>query len=736
MITSIKFGKTYQDVQNYAKYCVSPKHGDTDYQHGERVLLIDSDYLNVPLCYTEKEESLHLSKTIASDFQEHSKRKEYANKMVCGSISFHPEDNVDEHKAIEIARKQVKDVIGETQTLYVVHGDKDHLHVHFMSNTTLIDGTRFKDSMCYRKFELSNENLENEYGLTKVAQRIACARNDKTREVKVNAPKSQAIYLAEKGELTPSEYIKANVKLALDLKLSFPDFLENLKHKDIHLSPNIARTGACSGVSYYMGDMKGSIKGSDLGKLFAWKSIQEITNYEQDRDFESLKRCKHDSISRTIESPTLPDDREHGPTPGNVAGSSNPYHREIERDNQNIDRTGNRASEKNTIYSGHYDPTGGFGSNRTKQNSTGDESRTRSMEGRAQEQGVDDACAWFFDWPDISSSLDRVIHLAADEELRNKTSEYPNLTRATTAAAANHAIKKQIETIGHNIDITIRAKNYETGEVKVINDCSDKSIKYMQHLNSTGFNILIRPDNNNIVVIDDINGQGISKIKSEGYQPAMVIKTSNDNHQVWFKMNGISDEATKKNVQKVLAEKFGGDKASTDAEHFFRCAGFTNRKEKHKTNGKYPYCIILENTGFVLSEKAQNTLKQEANKILETERANKIESNKIYNVNLADSNAREFYKRYFNYTKIADYSALDYGATCEMIKTGFTDESIYDALLHCSPNIDGRKKDHVDDYIQRTIKNAHATVALPITNAIVEMENDLCNGSSTTGMKR
>jgi hypothetical protein len=57
-----------------------------------------------------------------------------------------------------------------------------------------------------------------------------------------------------------------------------------------------------------------------------------------------------------------------------------------------------------------------------------------------------------------------------------------------------------------------------------------------------------------------------------------------------------------------------------------------------------------------------------------------------------------------------DLSAGDFAAACGMILKGYSDGEIYGAMLAMSPGLAERKRNHVDDYISRTISAANKRV--------------------------
>jgi hypothetical protein len=616
MITNTKKGQSYSDVTNYAKYCVSPKSGDDDYQHGERVLLVDSDNLKLPVFdWTDEKETVLFARSLSKQFEEHAKNcgKDFKNKMVCGSIAFHTEDKVDAELALELAKSQVQEVVGDSQTLYVVHGDKEHLHVHFMSNFVLMNGKRYDDHHDFKRYELSNERLEIAHGLTRVQQRKALAHIDTEREVKIKAPKSEAVYLAEKGELTKSEYIKANVKNALDMKLNFSDFVDHLKTKDIHLSPNLARTDLVSGVSFYTSDMNSAIKGSDFGKLFTWKSIKEKTNYEQDRDIEKIKQCKNDSVNRQFEREITSNNNGNGTSEYSISRTNVNENDSISRSNDEDSRSFRiRAEQDSSRSSGAFREVeqGINRSNEATRLDSSEAERSHKQDGytvrpgdrssKHNETGLDRTV---FNWNDIdvrNSEFGRILDLSDHSTVSSGDSS--DLSKIRSIRNENHQLKTQFETL-KGVDFQIRAKDYTTGEVKEITKFDDDTLRYLRHLNSQNFNIIIRPNDLNVIVLDDVSPEKFQEIKEMGLERALVVETSPDKYHVWFRFTKIEDEKTKLEIQKKLGKRFKADQnCSTDPNHFFRAAGFTNRKQEHCKDGKYPWVNIIEKNGNVIQE--------------------------------------------------------------------------------------------------------------------------------------
>ena len=144
---------------------------------------------------------------------------------------------------------------------------------------------------------------------------------------------------------------------------------------------------------------------------------------------------------------------------------------------------------------------------------------------------------------------------------------------------------------------TVKAKNFSTGEIKILKDQTaetyPKSLSYLKYLNAAGFNIFLSPaigKGSVYVLLDDISQAVIDKLNQNGFGPYYFLETSHVNFQAIIK---LSDNQIDKNLQtfisRQLTEFYGGDPNSTDISHFFRLAGFANRKEKYLNGGLYPF---------------------------------------------------------------------------------------------------------------------------------------------------
>ena len=144
-----------------------------------------------------------------------------------------------------------------------------------------------------------------------------------------------------------------------------------------------------------------------------------------------------------------------------------------------------------------------------------------------------------------------------------------------------------------------------------------KSVPWLRYQNSQGRNIYIRPKGeHHLSMVDDLTDDAIKRMNAEGYTPALVVETSPGNFQAWLNHGQVLPQRLSTLAARALAEKFGGDRGAADWRHFGRLAGFTNRKEKHRTPyGNYPYVRVNESYPHDSYPSADDLLSRIANEL-------------------------------------------------------------------------------------------------------------------------
>jgi hypothetical protein len=132
-----------------------------------------------------------------------------------------------------------------------------------------------------------------------------------------------------------------------------------------------------------------------------------------------------------------------------------------------------------------------------------------------------------------------------------------------------------------------------------------RSVPWMRLQNRNGRNVYVRPaGEHNLSLVDDLTAHAVGAMKREGFSPALVVRTSPGNHQVWLKHPMQLDRELGTAAARALAERFGGDRGAADWRHFGRLAGLVNRKAKHAdpVTGLFPYVLLLAADGKVYPE--------------------------------------------------------------------------------------------------------------------------------------
>src|SRR5271170_4663943 len=128
-----------------------------------------------------------------------------------------------------------------------------------------------------------------------------------------------------------------------------------------------------------------------------------------------------------------------------------------------------------------------------------------------------------------------------------------------------------------------------------------KAILWLRRENLYGAHNYVRPAGiHGLSLVDDLTAAAVSRMKREGYEPAVVVETSIGNFQAWLRHGQVLDEAFGTCTAKELARRFGGDASSADWRHFGRLAGFTNPKPSRRLqSGMQPFARLSEATGRV-----------------------------------------------------------------------------------------------------------------------------------------
>jgi hypothetical protein len=185
------------------------------------------------------------------------------------------------------------DGMGFESYAVVSHGD----HIHIAASRIKIDGSVVSDSHDWRRSEALIRDIEERFDLVKV-ESSHLLDYDKSVDHK-KSPSLAEIAMSERGEVPIKAQLQGMIEdlINQDGGITASDFVEQLELAGVDVRPNVASTGRLNGFSYGFEGVSWTSK--ELGRGFSLRNI--ITkgfNYEQDRDFQSLRKASERSKER------------------------------------------------------------------------------------------------------------------------------------------------------------------------------------------------------------------------------------------------------------------------------------------------------------------------------------------------------------------------------------------------------------------------------------------------------
>lgn len=633
---------------------------------------------------------------LATEFGEIRKLRPSLEKAVLHvSISAAPGEKLTDEQWRVIGQRYLKGM-GLDQNQYVItkHNDTEHQHIHILVNRIRFDGSVTSDSQDFKRQEAIMRELEEEFGLQRVAPSQQAERKAPTKgEIEGGIRTGQPSARQQLQELCDAA--------AKDCE-SFTTYAERLEAAGVELVP-VAQLGGAklSGLSYRLDGV--TMKGSDLGKAYSPSGLEKRgIKYGQDRDFAAVRRSIERESARALGKPdrnSAAIKSERG-RPGGSAGAVGPSNGSAGRENSGHIETqpandGPANATNSSVDSTVKQPAGA---------TTGVVSR-----GSPRNDGgiVGDAHA-------------RVTALAGI-----KGKGYQQTAQA---------VREQLSALGGE-QFEIGILDQHTGKMQnrsMTRADIEKSLGWLRMKNAQGCNIYIRPpEGSGIVMVDDLNNDQVSKMEEDGLPPAAVVETSPANFQCWVRFSeGTIEPEVRKHLAREVAKKYGGDPASADANHYGRLAGFTNQKQKHRNaKGQQPYCRNHKRHGSVgaavaalaaqmllaaiqaMRALAANNQAADAAKVL----LDRIKITPKFGHTASPEaeyrqQARNLLEKYGDGT---DFSRMDFMIAKSMLGKGYSVAAVEKAMLEASPSLALRKAGHAPDYVQRTVKNAQAAISTP-----------------------
>ncbi len=239
-----------------------------------------------------------------------------------------------------------------------------------------------------------------------------------------------------------------------------------------------------------------------------------------------------------------------------------------------------------------------------------------------------------------------------------------------------------------------------------------RSLPWLRFQNMNGRNIFIRPKGEHqLSLIDDLKLDGISSLKTAGFNPALVVQTSPGNCQAWLKHGMALSKDLSTAVARTLAEKFGGDTGAADWRHFGRLSGFSNRKERYRqADGLFPFVRLIEANEAVYPKAAEFVAEVreglERNRAAAEERRHGVSQQNGYGSNPGLKTIDDFRK---NPTYSGDGNRIDLAFAVYAVSHGLAESDIRTAIGNRNLSHKGNER-RQEEYVERTLQKAFETV--------------------------
>lgn len=627
------------------------------------------------------------------------------------SLSAAPGEQLSDEQWREISRQYLEGMgFKDTQYVVVRHTDVDHEHVHIIANRITFSGDVVSDSRDYYREDAVVREIENKFGL----KRVASIQSSMRREV------SRGEYELSIKSNTPSTKIQLQQLCDAAAKNcdDFTTYVSRLEAAGVEVIPTVQKEGTkLSGLLYRLDGV--TMKGSDLGKGYTAAGIQKRgISYEQTREFETVRRCLQRSADRVFGDQDSGCPRSEAAERGAACGDDRTLGPGDDRAGRRDEHSGERVQSRDGAGQGaawENSCRAQAGSRSNGASVTADIVRSAASADRATAgAGVaknKDVRSSAVDRGRYSGSYDRIISLSIPAESAATSCRYMGGDWQNTRQRTAQAAKEQIAALGvERVEIGVRDPKTGKMQSRMLEASEiDKYVPWLKRENAQGRDIYVRPARDSgVVLLDDIKRETLERMRRDGVQPAAVVETSPGNFQAWVK---VADKPlppdVRKEVARELAQRYSADIASADAKHYGRLAGFTNRKPQHERNGLSPFVLVHEHSGCIANAAPDLVRSAEARvKAHNIEEAKKIlQSGK----NARTDDPVEQFKRYarnilskYPYPD-PDLSRLDYMVGKQMAIDGYSTSEIQHAIAEASPNIAERKAGHLEDYAQRTV---------------------------------
>ena len=601
------------------------------------------------------------------------------------------------------------------QFVAIKHNDTAKKHVHLIASRIGLDGSLWHGKWeAFRAIE-ATQKLEIKHGLT-----ITPGLDSVDAEQHKAKPKKQEMEMAIRtGEAPVRQLLQNIIDAASEGSPSVTAFAERLDAAGVSIIPNVASTGKLNGFSFALDGIY--FKGSDLGKSYSWRGLQQrgIT-YDQDAERGELIRRK-EQVSRSQSA----DGTGHSGLDQGSGGESVQLERGEPSDSTGLAESHDEIGERSGQIDQRID-----GQSHEERDSAEQSSEAPGASEPAQSTdsvGLDQLDR-LHRWESVAADTADLAAPAAAKPLeRVEGTGDSSVTKALKAKQV--AWERQSGALGaptYRITLKGRLEGLPTYNFGKQKDGSEHFytqseiaalLPKFSRENARGFDVYVTPidPNHHYIVVDDMRDDSMKQLRADGFEPCLVQQSSHDNWQAIVKLPkaSLSEQKEANELVGELNRRYGDPKFS-GVVHPFRLAGFSNKKPGK--NGAFTRVVEAVQRVCTKAADMLGAIKDRVEKASVRSMERHDRERQILVASTATGAPRgtvdAFRRSYAKHTGLAnsngwtlDDSRLDWAATIDLLKSGYSRDDVARALLDASPSVLDRHNDP-QDYATRTVENA------------------------------
>lgn len=669
-------------------------------------------------------------RSLASEFAiSREQRPEVERPVWQCSLSLPPGEQVDDVRWAAVVSDFIQTMgLDGNQWLAIRHDDTPHNHVHIIASRISLDGQVWHGQWEARRAIQATQDLERRYGL-QVTPGLDSVESEKHKR---NPTKNEIERAGRTGEAAARQVLQQLVDESVSDGLHVETMLDRLEAAGVKVVPNVAKTGRLNGFKFgYKGVW---FTGQQLGKSYTWSQLSKRgVQYEQESDGQRLVE-RAERIRSTV------DQDARGSGTGDIR-SSRHADRELVHD-----RRGEPAPDREHGGSGEVDRR------ESKTSDPGLQARTvekqvRDRPGDRQNPGGRKADKASDGVRNIQRRSDRWRESAARSAdlaaagVRSDTKGFagPGSGLSKAAQAKLKAWRSQHDALqapAYRITLTSRVEgkpSFNAGKGKGPDGSErhynsqdvEQLIPWLSRQNALGYDVYITPidPRYHYIVVDDMSEDDHARLKQDGWNPALVQESSENNRQAIIKVPKPQDseKAEQSRANKLVQElnKQFGDSEFSGVIHPFRAAGFSNKKPGKGS----PFTRLVEATRKVCQqatdwlsairksdeEEEQRKAQERAVEREKTSRTRAVELPERGPSSGLKAEYQREARRVLGLVRAKgwpeDWSRIDWQATRNLLMSGADPEAVKSVLVDSSPQLADRHN-QPDDYASRTVDNA------------------------------